>query len=198
MRNRDQDNPVVALADALRHAHPTMFGRGEASSVVEADALYAKVASRLINLGVLPRILTAGAFPDQARPGEFAGTPLLRGEAPGWRLTIERAWNGYSVEDTTRTGSWLIADDDPLEAAAMLLLEMNERLGSDGSPNDERRVLVEIAAGDNWLAAHPALCSHDVIRNLSHLESDAAPEGWACGCGLPFVPVAPNDAEVRE
>jgi hypothetical protein len=174
-----------------------MFGRGEASSIEDADALYARVASRLINLGVRPRILTEEAIPYPERAGEFGGTRLLRGRSPGWRLSIERAWNGYSVADTARTGSWLIVDDDPFEAAAMLLLEMNERLGSHGSPNDERRVLVEVAAGDAWLAAHPARCPHDHVRNLSHLESDAAPEGWACGCGVPFVPVARNEPEAQ-
>jgi hypothetical protein len=199
MRNRDHANPIVALADALREAHPTMFGRGEASSVEEADALYSRVANRLINLGVRPRSLAEGSIPDcdGARAGESRHTQPLRGRSPGWRLIIERAWNGYSVADTTRTGSWLIVDDDPFEAAAMLLLEMNERLGSDGSTNDERRVLVQVVAGDAWLAAHPARCPHDLVRNLSNLESDAAPEGWACGCGVPFVPLAPDEREVR-
>lgn len=169
MRNRDRDNPVIALADALREAHPTMFGRGEASSVEEADAVYVKVASRLINLGVRPSISAEGTTPNlgSRRAGESDGTPPFRGRSPGWRLIIERAWNGYSVGDTTRNGRWLIADEDPVEAAAMLLLEMNERLGSDGSPNDERRILIEVAAGDGWLAAHPALCRHDLVRNLS-------------------------------
>jgi hypothetical protein len=200
MRNRDRDNPVVALADALREAHPSMFGGAKASSVEEADALYERVANRLINLGVRPGTVAESAVlaGQRGRAGDPEANPPLRGRPPGWTFTIERAWNGYVVSDTTRVGGWLIAGDDPLEAARLLLVELNERLGTNGTPDDEWRVLIEMASGDDWLAAHPALCPHDIVRNREYIEDESTTEGWSCGCGLGFVPVAPSVDEAGE
>jgi hypothetical protein len=190
VRNRDRANPVVALADALREAHPTMFGRGEATSVEEADRLYERVAKRLLDIGVA----LADSNGATGSTGQ-AGGGVERGHGPGWRFSVERAWNGYVAADTSRDGSWLVVADDPVEAAALLLVELNERLGSDGRSEDERRVSVELVAGDAWLAAHRALCRHDIVRNVSYLESVPNRTGWACGCGLPFAPLPPNEGE---
>jgi len=190
MRNRDRANPVVALADALREVHPSMFGGGAAASVDEADRLYKRAAERLINLGIRlgSEAEASGAGGALSGGGGIDTISLPSGRPPGWRLVIERAWNGYAITDTTRTGGWLVAGEDPLEAAAELLDALNQRLGADGRPEDERRVVVTLEAGDAWLAAHPAGCPHDNVRNLDYLE-DPDREGWACACGVLFAPV---------
>jgi hypothetical protein len=105
-------------------------------------------------------------------------------------LAIERATNGYLVRDAAAGEVWLIAHDDWFEAAAELLAEINERLGSSGDAYDQRRVRVAVEPGERWLAANPDECLHDRVLNLSYGVSGV----WACVCGLEFVP-APRPAE---
>jgi hypothetical protein len=99
-------------------------------------------------------------------------------------LAIELAANGYVLRDAALRETWVIGDADPLEAAANLLIELNERLGTVGRPGDERRVVVTIEPGDDWLRAHPHHCQHIAIRKLETEDS----ERWMCVCGLEFVP----------
>jgi hypothetical protein len=101
-------------------------------------------------------------------------------------LTVERASNGYIVRDSAAHEIWLIADDDWLEAAAGLLVEINGRLGSSGDGYEERQVTVMVEPGDQWLAANPNECPHTKVRNTSQGASGL----WACICGVEFVPVA--------
>lgn len=101
-------------------------------------------------------------------------------------LWIERASNGYLVRDAAVNETWLIADDDWLEAAAELLAEINNRLGSVGDGYDERRVRVTVEPGEHWSRTNQAECLHDRIQNTSGGASGL----WACVCGLEFVPVA--------
>jgi hypothetical protein len=101
-------------------------------------------------------------------------------------LAVERASNGYIVRDSAAREIWLVADDDWLEAAAGLLHEMNDRLGSAGDGYEERRVMVAVEPGEQWLLANPTLCRHTRVRNASQ----GAPGVWACICGVEFVPIA--------
>lgn len=101
-------------------------------------------------------------------------------------LWIERATNGYLVRDSAVNETWLIADEDWLNAAAELLAEINGRLGSAGDTYEERRVLVTVEPGDNWLRSNPDECPHERVRNTSNGASGL----WACTCGVEFVLVA--------
>lgn len=101
-------------------------------------------------------------------------------------LWIERATNGYLVRDAAVNETWLIADDDWLEAAADLLAEINDRLGSRGEVYDARRVVVSVEPGEHWLQANPAECLHRRVRNTSPGASGL----WECVCGVEFTPVA--------
>jgi hypothetical protein len=106
-----------------------------------------------------------------------------RDEPETW-LAIELAANGYVLRDAASRETWVIGDADRLEAAAGLLIELNERLRTVGRSADERRVVVTIEAGDDWLRAHPHHCQHIAIRKLETEDS----ERWVCVCGLEFVP----------
>ena len=108
-------------------------------------------------------------------------------------LWIERASNGYLVRDAAANETWLIADEDWLDAAADLLAEINSRLGSEGDAYDERRVRVTVEPGTHWLPANRDECVHRRVQSTSGGASGV----WACVCGVEFVPLArPADLEV--
>jgi hypothetical protein len=127
-----------------------------------------------------------------ATKGQGTGLRSSRQLGPTPWLAIERATNGYLVRDSAAGEVWLIADDDWFEAAAELLAEINDRLGSSGDSYDERRVKVAVEPGERWLAANPDECLHDRVLNLSYGVSGV----WACSCGLEFVPAPrPDEGE---
>jgi hypothetical protein len=113
-------------------------------------------------------------------------------DAPESWLAIELAANGYVVRDAASRETWVIGDADPIEAAASLLIDLNERLGSSGRSADERRVVIAIDAGEDWLRANPRHCQHTAIRKVETEDS----ESWICVCGLPFVPAMPQPADI--
>ncbi|HYK95251.1 MAG TPA: hypothetical protein VE011_05195 [Candidatus Dormibacteraeota bacterium] len=123
---------------------------------------------------------------------QSSGPRSSRQVGPTPWLAIERAANGYLVRDAGAGEVWLIAHDDWFEAAAELLTEINDRLGSSGDSYDERRVKVVVEPGERWVAANPDECLHDRVLNISYGVSGV----WACSCGLEFVP-APRPAEVE-
>jgi hypothetical protein len=123
----------------------------------------------------------AGEVPEES-PRALAG--WARDEPETW-LAIEMAANGYVLRDAASRETWVIGDADPLDAAASLLIELNERLGTVGRPGHERRVVVTIEPGDDWLRAHPRHCQHLAIRK--HVTEDS--ERWVCVCGLEFAPL---------
>lgn len=125
-----------------------------------------------------------------ATNGQSKGLRSSRQLGPTPWLAIERATNGYLVRDSAAGEVWLIADDGWFEAAAELLAEINDRLGSSGDGYDERRVIVNVEPGASWLQANPDECLHDRVLIRSYGVSGT----WACTYGLEFVP-APRSAE---
>jgi hypothetical protein len=166
------------LAAILQALEPGIFSREGAAPPAERDLGYARLARRLIARG-----LRFGE-PGDAPPGQ-GSTGFQRSESERPWLIIERAFNGYFLRDASVGESWVIPEDDRIDAALDLLADINLRLGTAGTDDDDRRVVLGVEPGNLWLKAHAERCPHAVVRSASEAEAD----GWACGCGVEFVPV---------
>jgi hypothetical protein len=111
------------------------------------------------------------------------------------KVVIERVRNGYIIRDKAESQRWLVADDNKVTAAWLMLGEVNGLIGHPGSRHDGERVRVIVMPGDKWLPAEAGGCLHNWVER--HQWGENAPQWW-CPCRAEFGLIQPGDSWVQE
>jgi hypothetical protein len=100
------------------------------------------------------------------------------------KLTIERAANGYVVRGDDRDDlAVVVGDKDPADAAQLLMWEVNERIGHQGTRYDAKRARAVVMPGDKWVPALGEVCDHPWIEGWTL----GGRRRWWCPCGVEFT-----------
>ncbi|HYK95254.1 MAG TPA: hypothetical protein VE011_05210 [Candidatus Dormibacteraeota bacterium] len=111
------------------------------------------------------------------------------------KVTIERVRNGYIIRDEAEFETSVVAEDNEVTAAWLMLSEINGLIGHPGSRHDGERVRVIVLPGDKWLPAKPGGCPHNWAER--HQWGENAPEWW-CPCGAEFSLTKPGGSWAEE
>jgi hypothetical protein len=111
------------------------------------------------------------------------------------KLTVERVRNGYILRDEAEEETTLVADDNLVTAAWLMLVEVNDLLGHAGSRHDGERIRVIVLPGDKWLPAQPGGFPHTWVER--HQWGDNPPQ-WRCPCGAEFGLTKPGGSWAEE
>jgi hypothetical protein len=167
------------LTIALRDANPAMFaGVPLAATVQERDALYERMARRLVGLGVR---LHQGDWA-ALREEPLRDNALQAAELETNLVTVERVSNGYLIRHLPSARSVVITTDmqGMVAGTADMLVYVNEMIGEVGGPYAPECVRVIVLPGGHWTPADAGDCLHLWVERLSPKDD------WFCPCGAKF------------